>query len=207
MKALIIVDVQKDFLPGGSLEVANGDAVIPIINALQENFELVVATQDWHPAGHGSFASRHEGKKPFDKTALNGLDQVLWPDHCVQETKGATFADDLDMKKVEAIFLKGMDPGIDSYWGFYDNGHKKSTGLADYLRGRKVDEVYIAGLAGDICVNYTALDALKEGFKTNVIIDATRPVSQEDFKEVIENLKEKGAVVLQSEEILAHYSG
>jgi len=201
MRALLIVDVQNDFLPGGSLEVPGGAAVISVINSLQDNFDLVVATQDWHPSDHGSFASNHEGKEPMEKTQLNGLEQILWPDHCIQESKGAEFPEDLETKKIEAIFRKGMDNGIDSYSGFYDNGHKKSTGLADFLKGRNVVDLYVTGLAGDICVNYTVLDALKEGFKTKLIIDATRPVDEQDFKEAVENMKAKGADIIQSEDI------
>ena len=121
MKALIIVDIQNDFLPGGALAVKNGDAVIPVINKLQSQFDLVVATQDWHPADHKSFASMHPGKKNFDEIILDGLPQVLWPDHCVQETHGAEFSPLLDTKKIEAIFRKGMDKNIDSYSGFFDN--------------------------------------------------------------------------------------
>lgn len=198
MKALLIIDMQNDFLPGGSLEVSEGDVVIPVINTIQDKFELVIATQDWHPEGHGSFASSHEGKKPMDKTDLNGLEQILWPDHCVQGSEGAEFTKELDMRKVEAIFRKGMDPGIDSYSGFYDNGHKKSTGLADYLRGRNVTEVFVTGLAGDVCVNYTIMDALKEGFNTTLIIDGTRPVNKEAFEEAVENMKKNGVKILHS---------
>ena len=201
MKALIIVDMQKDFLPGGSLAVEGGNVIIPIINDLQKKFDLVAATQDWHPKDHGSFASNHEGKNPQDKIELNGLEQILWPDHCVQNSEGATFADDIDMTRVEAIIRKGMDKGIDSYSGFYDNGHKKSTGLADYLRGRNVDELFIAGLAADVCVNYTSMDAVKEGFKTWLVTDATRPVSMEAFEEAVDKLKDKGVQMIQSDDV------
>jgi nicotinamidase/pyrazinamidase len=160
MKALIIVDVQNDFLPGGALAVDKGDLVIPTINRLQENFELVVATQDWHPAEHKSFASQHEGRSVFEEITLNGLPQVLWPDHCVQETKGAAFSSQLDQKRIEAISRKGMEINIDSYSGFFDNGKKKATGLGAYLKGRGVTSVFVAGLAADYCVYFTALDAL-----------------------------------------------
>ena len=202
MKALLIIDMQNDFLPGGSLEVPEGDVVIPVINKIQDQFELVIATQDWHPEGHGSFASRHQGKEPMDKTELNGLEQILWPDHCVQGSEGAEFTKELDMKRVEAIFRKGMDPGIDSYSGFYDNGHKKSTGLADYLRGRNVTELSVTGLAGDVCVNFTIMDALKEGFNTTLIIDGTRPVDKDAFEEAVENMKKNGVKILQSGDLL-----
>ena len=200
-RTLIIVDVQNDFLPGGSLAVREGDQVIPVINRLQERFDLVVATQDWHPENHGSFASTHAGKQPLEKTDLNGLEQILWPDHCIQESRGAEFAENLHMKRVEAIIRKGMDPGIDSYSGFYDNGHKKSTGLADYLRGRNMDEIYVTGLAGDVCVYFTVLDALKEGFTTSLIMDATRPVNRDGFEEVVNHMKNQGAKIIKSTKI------
>jgi nicotinamidase/pyrazinamidase len=205
MKALLIIDVQKDFLPAGSLAVPDGDAVIPVINKLQDNFELVVATQDWHPADHGSFASSHQGKKPFEKTELNGLEQILWPDHCVQGSPGAAFADDLKQEKIAAIFRKGMDAGVDTYSGFYDNGHKKSTGLGAYLKAKNVNEVYVTGLAGDVCVYFTVLDALDQGFKTYLVKDATRAVNMQegDFARALENMAGKGAVITESSSILS----
>jgi len=136
MRALIIVDIQNDFTKGGSLEVPDGEAVVPIINDLQKYFELIVATQDWHPPDHKSFASNHKGRKPFETITLNGLEQVLWPDHCIQGSTGASFHGDLDMKKVSAIFRKGVDSEVDSYSGFYDNGHRRNTGLTGFLRDR-----------------------------------------------------------------------
>lgn len=203
MIALLIVDVQKDFLPSGALAVPEGDAVIPVINKLQDCFELVVATQDWHPAHHGSFASRHEGKKIYDVIDLKGLDQILWPDHCVQATPGAEFADDLRQERIEAIFRKGMEEDIDTYSGFFDNGHRKSTGLSDYLKGRNVDEIYIAGLAGDVCAYYTVLDGLKEGFTTHLVIDATRPVNvqKDDFDKALAHMQKEGARITRSAQI------
>lgn len=202
MKAFILIDIQHDFLPGGRLAVADGDQIVPLVNKLQQQFELVVATQDWHPANHKSFASRHEGKKPFDQIDLNGLEQVLWPDHCVQGSTGADFSAELNMDRVEAIFRKGMNPEIDSYSGFYDNGHRKSTGLADYLRGRGVKEVYLSGLAGDYCVYFTAKDALQEGFKTVVIEDATRPIDQEGFEKAKKEILERNGLVIKSDNML-----
>lgn len=195
MDALMIVDIQNDFLPGGSLAVPKGDEIIPVVNELQKSFELVIATQDWHPQGHKSFASSHTGRKPFETTTLQGLEQILWPDHCVQGTKGADFHADLQMKRVEAIFRKGMDPEIDSYSGFYDNGHRKTTGLAGYLRERKVKNVYICGLAADFCVFYTAMDALKEGFNTYVIENATRAIDQGGFLKAKQEIKALGGRV------------
>lgn len=200
-RALILVDIQNDFIPGGALPVPEGDQIIPVVNKLMPAFDLVVATQDWHPANHGSFASNHPGKKIYDVIELNGLQQILWPDHCVQGSKGADFAPGLNMNPVEAIFRKGTDPGIDSYSGFFDNGHKKSTGLAAYLKGRDIDQVYVVGLAGEFCVNYTILDAVAEGFKTYLIKDGTRPLDWQNFEKAIENMKQKGVVVLNSEEV------
>jgi nicotinamidase/pyrazinamidase len=202
MKALLLIDIQLDFLPGGALAVPEGDQVIPILNQLQPHFDLVVATQDWHPRNHKSFAANHAGKSVFDVIDLQGLEQVLWPDHCVQGTTGAGFAPELQMNRVEAIFRKGTDPEIDSYSGFYDNGHRKSTGLAEYLRGKQITQVYVAGLAGDYCVYYSAKDALKEGFETYLIEDASRPISPEGFEQAKENIIRNGGKVIQSDLIL-----
>jgi nicotinamidase/pyrazinamidase len=142
---LVLIDIQNDFLPGGALAVPRGDEVVPVANRVQPAFELVVATQDWHPAGHGSFASTRPGRKPGELAELAGLPQVLWPDHCVQGSRGAEFAAALQMNRVEAIFRKGTDPAIDSYSGFFDNGHRKSTGMGDYLKGRRVTDVMSSG--------------------------------------------------------------
>ncbi|MGC1240317.1 MAG: bifunctional nicotinamidase/pyrazinamidase [Chryseosolibacter sp.] len=202
MKALIIVDVQNDFVAGGSLEVPFGEQIVPLVNKLSEQFDLVVATQDWHPPSHKSFASNHPDKKPFGKIILGGLDQVLWPDHCVQGTAGAAFCHDLQLDRVEAIFRKGMDPQIDSYSGFYDNGHKKSTGLAGYLKERGVTSVYVCGLAGDYCVYFTAKDALKAGFKTFLIEDATRAISKKDFENAKETIRRLGGAIINSDAIV-----
>jgi nicotinamidase/pyrazinamidase len=179
MKALLLIDIQNDFLPGGALAVPEGDRIIPLVNKLQPLFELVIATQDWHPAGHKSFASSHDGKHPFEAISWMGNEQVLWPDHCIQGQPGAGFSADVNMNKVAAVFRKGMSIEIDSYSGFYDNGHLKSTGLGSYLRGMGVSDVYLAGLAGDFCVYFTAKDALAEGFQTYIIEDATRSISKD----------------------------
>ncbi|QIX60374.1 bifunctional nicotinamidase/pyrazinamidase [Hymenobacter sp. BT18] len=203
MKALLLIDIQPDFLPGGRLAVPEGDAIIPLANALQPYFPLVVATQDWHPATHQSFASQHAGQVPFAQIDLHGLEQVLWPDHCVQGSSGAELAPTLDSSRVEVIFRKGTDVTIDSYSAFYDNGHRKSTGLADYLRGRGVREVYVAGLAADYCVYFTAKDALQEGFDTFVIEDATRPISPEGFARAKEDLRQRGGHLITSAHVLA----
>ncbi len=201
MKALILVDIQNDFLPGGPLPVPEGDAIIPLVNHLQDCFDLVVATQDWHPAGHQSFASAHAGKKAFDTIILQGMQQTLWPDHCVQGTDGASFSTLLNMNKPEAIFRKGMNPEIDSYSGFYDNGHLKSTGLAGYLRDKNVTGVYLAGLAGDICVYSTGMDSLKENFFTFIIQDATRPLNREHFRKHMQDFSAIGGKLIQSQDL------
>ena len=201
MKALIIVDVQNDFLPGGTLAVENGGSIISVINNLQEKFDLVVATQDWHPADHKSFASSHPGKKVFDQIDLNGMRQVLWPDHCVQETEGAEFSSQLDTKRIETIFRKGMDKNIDSYSGFFDNGKKKATGMGAYLQGRGVTSIYVCGLAADYCVYFTALDGLEMGFESTIISDATLPIDKENFKKVLEGFKSKGGKEIKSDKI------
>ncbi|MCU7524037.1 MAG: bifunctional nicotinamidase/pyrazinamidase [Ignavibacteria bacterium] len=198
MNVFLIVDIQNDFLPGGSLAVKDGDRIIPLINGLQEKFDLVVATQDWHPKDHKSFASNHQGKVPFDRITLGGLNQVLWPDHCVQGSKGAAFSEEFNMNRVEAIFRKGMDPEIDSYSAFYDNGHKKSTGLADYLRGRKTDKIYMAGLARDYCVYYSVKDALREGFNIAVIEDASMPIDFNESEEKMNEIRQLGAEIIHS---------
>ncbi len=202
MKALILIDIQNDFIPGGALAVPDGDAIIPIVNQLQEHFELVIATQDWHPADHKSFASAHKDKKPFEVISLHNSPQTLWPDHCVQGTTGAAFSNRLHGNKTEAIFRKGTDREIDSYSGFYDNGRRKSTGLTGYLRDKKVTEVYLTGLAGDICVYYTAMDSLSENFITYIIEDAVRPLSSIDFEKNKNNFLEKGGKLILSSQIL-----
>ena len=201
MRTLIIVDVQNDFLPGGSLPVPGSDAIIHVINRIQDKFDLIIATQDWHPANHLSFASNHKEKKPFDEIELNGMKQVLWPDHCIQGSQGAGFPGKLNMNKTEAIFRKGMDPEIDSYSGFYDNGHKKNTGLAGYLRERHCDILYFCGLAADICVQYSIKDALKEGFSAKLISDATWPLSKIEFISIQQELHKTGVELIDSKKI------
>jgi|SRR5690348_2813947 nicotinamidase/pyrazinamidase len=201
MNALIIVDVQNDFLPGGSLAVENGFNIFPAINAIQQKFDLVVATQDWHPADHKSFASSHPGKKIFDEIQLEGLTQILWPDHCVQQSFGAEFSSQLDAKKIEAIFRKGMDKEIDSYSGFFDNGKKKATGLAPYLAGRNVSSVFVAGLAADYCVFFTAMDALELDFGASIIKDATMAIDNKSLQEKFDSFVSKGGALVNSQDI------
>ena len=201
MKALIVVDIQNDFLPGGSLAVPDGDRIIGVVNRIMPKFELVVATQDWHPPTHKSFANNHPGHKPGDRIRLGELEQILWPDHCVQGSYGAEFAGTLDLTRAGAIFRKGMDNEIDSYSGFYDNGHLKSTGLAGYLRDKGVTDVFVGGLAGDICVYYTAKDAIKEGFNTYLIEDATQPLEKDNFEQAEKELIKNGASVTRSSDL------
>lgn len=198
MRALAIIDVQYDFLPGGSLPVAGGDAILPVIGRIIGGFDLVVATQDWHPQDHVSFASNHPGRKPFEQLDLDGHPQTLWPDHCVQGTRGAELSSGWDTRHVEAVFRKGTNPAIDSYSAFFDNRHLKSTGLADYLRGKGVSDLFVCGLAGDICVYYSARDALEQGFRVSLIRDAATPLDAGIFAGCLADLTKLGARVVES---------
>lgn len=204
MKALILVDIQNDFLPGGALAVPDGDKVIPVANKLQPLFPLVVATQDWHPANHGSFAASHPSKKVFEQIDLNGLPQTLWPVHCVQNTKGAELALALNRDHIAKIFAKGTDPGIDSYSGLFDNGHRKSTGLGEWLKAKGATEVYVCGLATDYCVKFTALDAVEFGFNTYLIEDASRGVNLQPHHvaDAVAEMKRASVTVVQSRDLL-----
>lgn len=183
MHALIIVDLQYDFLPNGALAVPFGDEIIEKVNGMQQAYDLVVATQDWHPAGHKSFASAHAGRQPFEVIDLDGLEQTLWPDHCVQGSRGAALAGLLDTRRIEAIFRKGTDPDIDSYSGFFDNGRRKNTGLAGYLHDRNVSAVSVCGLAADYCVYFTAMDALAQGLDTYIVEEAVRPIDASAYRD------------------------
>jgi nicotinamidase/pyrazinamidase len=198
MRTLIIVDVQNDFMPNGALSVKNGDHIVPVINGLLSKFDLVVATQDWHPKNHKSFASNHLGKKTFETILLHGIEQTLWPDHCVQGTFGAEFQPDLETRPIAAIFRKGMDVEKDSYSGFYDNYSQKGTGLAGYLREKGAKELYFCGLCADICVYFSIKDAIKEGFNCCLIEDATYPFNVKRFQKIKEELLQKGVVILKS---------
>jgi nicotinamidase/pyrazinamidase len=203
MKALVLVDIQNDFTPtalgkpDGALAVPNGNEVIEIANALMASYELVVATQDWHSADHKSFASQHASCEIGDVIEWNGLDQILWPDHCVQGTFGAEFCGQLNQTGIHEIIRKGADPNIDSYSGFFDNAHCKATGLEDLLREYGVDEIDIMGLATDYCVKFTALDAVKVGLKINVIIKGCRGVELHagDCDRAIEAMRKAGVHV------------
>ena len=204
MKALILVDIQNDFLPGGALGVPHGDEVVPVANRVSRQFDLVVATQDWHPPDHGSFAANHPGRKVSDVIDLHSLRQILWPVHCVQNTRGAEFAPGLDVSRVARVFRKGTDPTIDSYSGFFDNGHRRSTGLADYLRERGVDEVFVLGIATDYCVKFTALDAVQRaGLEVTLVEDGCRGVNLRpgDVEAAVDEMRRAGVKVVRSSEL------
>jgi nicotinamidase/pyrazinamidase len=176
---LVVVDIQNDFCPGGALAVPDSDAIIPLINDIAPGFQHVVLTQDWHPPGHSSFASAHSGRKPFEVIQLSYGDQVLWPDHCIQGSRGAAFHQDLRIPHAELILRKGYHPQVDSYSAFYENDHSTRTGLTGYLRDRGFQHVTLCGLATDFCVKWSALDALKEGFDVTVLEDACRAIDIE----------------------------
>lgn len=194
MQALLLIDIQNDFLPGGALAVPAGDEVVPVANRLVKEYELVVATQDWHPAGHESFADQHPGKRVGEVIELDGLDQVLWPRHCVQNTWGAEFARTLNKTGIHHVIQKGTDCRIDSYSGFFDNARRHKTGLEDYLRARGVDTVHVMGLATDYCVKATALDAVELGFHVVLLTAGIRGVDLQpgDSQRAIEHMRAAG---------------
>lgn len=207
-RAFLVVDVQNDFLPGGALEVKEGDKVIPLINELLKlPFELVVASKDWHPVNHGSFADTHS-KEVGDFIKLKELDQILWPVHCVQDSLGAEFSDRLDQSRFDKVFHKGTDEGIDSYSAFFDNGHLKATGMGDYLKEEEITDLYIAGLTTDFCVKYSVLDAVNLGFRTHVVRDACKAVnlSPDDEEKAVEEMKKAGAQVVASEQVIKEFN-
>lgn len=197
MKALLIVDVQNDFLPGGALAIPEGDQIIPVINELQNDFDTILATKDWHPPNHISFAKQH-GKKPGEIIEVEGRKQELWPDHCVQESQGAEFSPDLRTDKIKKVFYKGTDPKIDSYSTFFDNAHLRSTGLGEYLKENHIDELYIVGLATDYCVKYSVLDGSKLGLKIYVVLDGCRGIDLKpgDIERAIAEMKQAGASII-----------
>ncbi|MCM8525381.1 MAG: bifunctional nicotinamidase/pyrazinamidase [Lentisphaeraceae bacterium] len=202
MKALLVIDVQNDFCPGGSLAVREGDQIVSGINRLMPQFDLVVASQDWHPENHGSFAVNHE-KTPGEVIELNGLTQILWPKHCVQGSAGAEFHADLNTDEIDAVFTKGENPLIDSYSAFYDNGRLSKTGLDDYLKSKHVTELFLCGLATDYCVKFTALDAVGLGYKTSLLLDLCRGVELNagDIKNALEEMNTAGVEIVESTEI------
>ena len=196
MKTLVIIDVQNDFLKNGSLEVPYGNEVIEPINQMMKNYELVVATKDWHPLNHVSFASNHPGKKIGDFIKVDNLDQILWPEHCVQESKGSDFPKTLNFKTINKIIYKGTNSQIDSYSGFYDNGKIRSTGLSDYLKANNVTSIDYVGLATEYCVKFTVLDSIKEGFKTRVILNGIKGIDLEESKKALNEMQSKGIDLL-----------
>jgi nicotinamidase/pyrazinamidase len=200
MDALLVVDIQNDFLPGGALGVTDGDKVIPLINRLMERFALILATQDWHPANHGSFAANHPNRRPGEVIDLHGLAQVLWPVHCVQGSPGADFSAQLGTERFSKVFRKGIDPEIDSYSSFFDNRRKRSTGLVEYLRHQEVSRLFICGLATDYCVKFSTLDSISSGFRTSVIEDACRGVDLKpgDSAAAIAEMRKAGATIVDS---------
>ena len=204
MKALVLVDIQNDFLPGGSLAVNVGDKIIPTVNKLQEKFDFIVASKDWHPKEHKSFAKMHKNKKIGDFIDLHGIRQVLWPDHCVQFDSGCDFPSSLKTDKVREIFYKGIDHRVDSYSAFLDNDRNRETGLREYLQKHDIDEIFIVGIATDYCVKFTALDAKKAGFKVNVIVDACCGVNinPEDSELALKEMQRHGINTVKSSELL-----
>ena len=206
MKALLLIDIQNGFCPGGNLAVPDGDKVVPIANRLiaSDRYDLIVASQDWHPEGHGSFASSHEGKQPFELHELSGKPQMMWPDHCVQGTKDAELHPELRVPEIDVIFQKGEKHHVDSYSAFRDNDQDAITGLADYLKEQGVTELDLCGLATDYCVKFSALDALEmlPGVKVRFIEDASRGITPEGVTAAIKEMRESGIDIVTSEQLI-----
>lgn len=202
MNALLIIDMQNDFCEGGALEVPDGSTIVPVINKLAENFDVVLQTQDWHPAGHSSFASTHAGKHPYDTIEMDYGTQVLWPDHCVQGTNGAEFHPELNTNKTQVIIRKGFRASVDSYSTFYENDHTTKTGLTGYLNARGIRDLYTVGLATDFCVKWSVLDGIKEGFAMHIVKDAVKGI---DLDGSLDNawyeMKEAGVNIVHSGEL------
>ena len=202
MKALLIVDIQNDFCPGGALAVPDGDSIIPVTNKLIDHFNIIIQTQDWHPAGHSSFASSHPGKNPYDTIEMDYGLQVLWPDHCVQGTTGAEFHPSLNTQKTQVIIRKGFRKEIDSYSTFFENDQKTTTGLTGYLKQRGITDLFVVGLATDFCVKWSVLDGIDEGFSMHIVKNAVRGI---DIEGSVENawteIEKKGAHIITSEDI------
>lgn len=204
MRALLVVDVQNDFCPGGNLAVPGGDEIVPIINDLSGHFEHVILTQDWHTEGHQSFASSHEGKEPFDVVELPYGEQILWPDHCIQRTNGARFHPDLDTDRAELIIRKGFRKEIDSYSAFFENDHETPTGLTGYLRERNINMLFVAGLATDFCVHWSAVDGREQGFGVYVVEDASRGIDANgSMNRAMKRIRESGANIIMAEKAKA----
>ena len=196
MKTLLIIDVQNDFLPGGSLAVPEGNLIIERINDIMKDYDLIVATKDWHPKDHVSFASNHHGKKVGDSIKVNENTQILWPDHCIQNDIGSEFPKELNSEKINKIIYKGSDKNIDSYSGFYDNDKKLATELNEYLKNKRVEKVDCVGLATEYCVKFTAIDSIREGFYTRVISKCTKGLIEEDIKNSIDEMRSLGNIVI-----------
>lgn len=204
MNALLLVDIQNDFFPGGALTVKGAEEIIPLLKEIVEYpFDLIVAVKDWHPYDHGSFATNHEGRQAGEQISLGGLSQILWPVHCVQGTWGAEFASGWDVSRVDKIFYKGTNPLVDSYSGFYDNGHRLATGLEIYLKDKGVKKIYILGVATDYCVKFSVLDALQLGFESLVVADACRGVNlnPDDSKNAFFQMRQAGASLLSVKDL------
>jgi len=203
MRALLIIDVQNDFCKNGALEVPEANTVIPVINKLIKGFDTVIQTQDWHPAGHSSFASSHDGKSPYDTIEVDYGTQVLWPDHCVQGTAGADFHPDLVTEKSQVIIRKGFRKEIDSYSAFYENDQKTKTGLTGYLKTRGIKDLYAVGLATDFCVKWSVLDGLKEGFNVTVVKDAVKGIDMDgSVEKAFSEMEDTGARFTDSDSLL-----
>lgn len=200
MRALVLVDLQYDFMPGGALATARGHEVTTVAQRLMPHFSTIVATQDWHPPDHGSFAVNNPGTEVGQLHELGGLPQVMWPEHCVQHSPGARLHEALDPSRLTAVIQKGTDPGIDSYSGFFDNGRKKATGLAEWLEARWIKQIYVMGLATDYCVKFTVLDALTLGFDVKLVEDGCRAVNLQptDGERAIAEMRAAGAAVVES---------
>lgn len=207
MKALLLIDIQNDFCPGGSLPVPDGHAVVPIANALIDSgrYDLIVASQDWHPPGHGSFASMHPDKQPFEMGVLSGKPQMLWPDHCVRGTPDAELHPDLKVEEIDLIQLKGESHGVDSYSAFRDNDKDAPTGLSQFMKDQGVTELDICGLATDYCVKFSALDAIEmlPEATVRVIEDASRGITPEGVRAAIEEMRESGIAIISSRDAIA----
>lgn len=199
----MIIDVQNDFCPGGALEVPNGDVIIPTINKLSEQFDIVIQTQDWHPQGHSSFASSYQGKKPYETIEMSYGEQVLWPDHCIQSSKGSDFHADLETSRSQLIIRKGFRKNIDSYSAFYENDNSTTTGLTGYLKERNIDTLYAVGLATDFCVKWSVIDGIKEGFDVYVVEDAVKGIDIEgSVGQAWDEMLDQGATKVSSPELL-----
>ena len=207
-KSLILVDIQNDFLSGGALAVPDGEQVVPTVNKLIDYFDDIYATKDWHPIDHGSFAKNHPDKNIGDFIDLNGIHQILWPEHCVQNTYGSELSKELNIHSISKVFTKGMDRTVDSYSAFYDNARKNSTGLGEYLKKVSIDTVYLTGLATDYCVKYSALDAVNLGFSTYLIEDCCRGINLTpgDIQNALDEMKEAGVIIIQSRDIQDQFS-